>query len=340
VKLIAYDRVDAFDTLQSEWNELLSRSVADRIFSTWEWQSTWWAAYQPGTLWIVECRDESGRLLGLAPWFIDDSMIKGSVVRSIGCVEVTDYLDIIVDKDCIELVLSYYATFLFEHRSKFDMIDLCNLPETSPGFRLFPAILAARGFDVEVSEQEVCPVINLPLTWDMYLDSLDKKQRHEIRRKIRRVEGTSENIGWYIVGVEQNLQEQIDQFLVLMAASHSQKAEFLQDRQNVDFFKKIVPLIYQNGWLQMSFLTIGNEPVATYLNFVYKSHVLVYNSGLIPDRYGHLSPGIVLLAYNIRYAIESGCSVFDFLRGNEIYKYRMGGKDTVVYMLCAQLAKE
>jgi CelD/BcsL family acetyltransferase involved in cellulose biosynthesis len=110
----------------------------------------------------------------------------------------------------------------------------------------------------------------------------------------------------------------------------------LQDRQNVDFFKKIVPLAYENGWLQMSFMVVGGRAVAAYLNFLYEGRVLVYNSGLMPDQYGHLSPGIVLLAFSIRHAIELKYRFFDFLRGNEIYKYRMGGKDTRVYMLRAQ----
>jgi CelD/BcsL family acetyltransferase involved in cellulose biosynthesis len=123
-----------------------------------------------------------------------------------------------------------------------------------------------------------------------------------------------------------------------MAASHSQKAIFLQDQQNVAFFKNIVTMVYQNGWLQMSFLVIDDKQVAAYLNFDYQDQILVYNSGLLPGQYDNLSPGIVLLAYNIRHAIETKHAVFDFLRGNETYKYRMGANDTAVFMLRAQLS--
>jgi CelD/BcsL family acetyltransferase involved in cellulose biosynthesis len=165
---------------------------------------------------------------------------------------------------------------------------------------------------------------------------LDKKQRHEVRRKLRRAEGASEKVDWYIVDENRNLVEEMDRFLRLMAASHMQKAAFLGDAQNVKFFRSIVPVAFRNGWLQLSFLTIGGEAAAAYLNFDYGGKILVYNSGLLPDQYGHLSPGIVLLAYNIRHAIEAGRGLFDFLRGNEIYKYRMGGRDTQVYMLRAQ----
>jgi CelD/BcsL family acetyltransferase involved in cellulose biosynthesis len=92
---------------------------------------------------------------------------------------------------------------------------------------------------------------------------------------------------------------------------------------------------FEKGWLQLSFLTINGVAAATYLNFDYKRHILVYNSGLLPGGYGHLSPGIVLLAHNIRYAIETKHNVFDFLRGSESYKYRLGGRDKAVFMLKA-----
>ena len=65
----------------------------------------------------------------------------------------------------------------------------------------------------------------------------------------------------------------------------------------------------------------------------------MYNSGLLPEQFGHLSTGIVLLTYLIEHAIESGHFVFDFLRGNETYKYRMGAHDTRVFKLKAQLPK-
>ena len=113
-------------------------------------------------------------------------------------------------------------------------------------------------------------------------------------------------------------------------------AKFLEDQQNLDFFKAIVPITFEKHWLQMSFLTINDEPAAAYLNFVYGDSVLVYNSGLLPDKYGHLSAGIILLANNIRNAIENGYKIFDFLRGNEIYKFRMGGQETRVFMLTAK----
>lgn len=337
MKLLAFHHPSVFDLLKSEWNGLLHRSIADCIFSTWEWQSTWWDAYQErGKLLVITARDESGELLGIAPWFIDNHPTLGRVVRSIGCVDVTDYLDVIADKDCIDPVLDCFAGFLAQHRDQYDMIDLCNIPASSPTYARFPEILRRHGFNVEVKRQEVCPVIDLPDTWEAYLATLDKKDRHELRRKIRRAENAPEKVDWYMVGSQHNLGAEIERFLKLMAASHVSKAEFLKDPRNLIFFKTIVPVVFDHGWLQLNFLTVGGEAAAAYLNFDYNGNVMVYNSGLLPQAYGHLSPGIVLLARTIRHAIETGRKAFDFLRGNEDYKYRMGGKDLVVYMLRAQ----
>ena len=93
----------------------------------------------------------------------------------------------------------------------------------------------------------------------------------------------------------------------------------------------------ERGWLRLNFLTITGERAASYLNFTYNNEMLVYNSGLLPEAYGRLSPGIVLLAWNIRHAIEEGISRFDFLQGDESYKYQMGGRDEAVFNLYARL---
>ena len=338
MKLTAYTQETVFQDLRDEWNDLLNRSSANRIFSTWEWQSIWWQSYRPGTLWVITCRDESDNLIGIAPWFIEQHPQHGRVVRSIGCVEVTDYLDLIADREHTQVVFEAFTTYAAQHRDIFDVIDLCNLPQDSLGYLQFPDALRQQGFTVTIKEQEVCPIIHLPSDWEAYLETLDKKQRHEVRRKIRRAEGVDERVEWYIVGHEHNLQTEVEQVLGLMASSQVEKAQFLQDVQNLTFFKNVVPVLFERGWLQLSFLTVNGQPAATYMNFVYQNTILVYNSGLRVDLYSNLSPGIVLLAHNIRYAIEHEFKVFDFLRGNEIYKYRMGGQDTHVYMLRAQLA--
>lgn len=334
MELIVYQDTTVFDVLKSEWNDVLDRAPINNIFYTWEWHSTWWDAYQPGALLVLVCRHDE-KIVGIAPLFIADEE-QGKVVRIIGCIDVTDYLDFIVDKDHQKAVYTTFAEYFANHRDQFDVLDFCNIPEASITNQIFPNILIQQGFDTQTQQQEVCPVIMLPDEWGKYLELLDKKQRHEVRRKLRRIHGAQQEIDWYIVNGKHDLANEIACFMELMAASDPEKEQFLQDEKHVKFFKNMVPLMHEHGWLQMNFLTVGDERVASYINFVYDNRVLVYNSGLNHQSYGQLSPGIVLLAYNIQHAIENGYSSYDFLRGDEIYKYRMGGQNTAVMNITAK----
>jgi CelD/BcsL family acetyltransferase involved in cellulose biosynthesis len=329
-----------FETLKPEWNKLVHNSHSNRIFSTWEWNRTWWMAYRPGSLWVITIRDDNQHLIGIAPCFIESTSDRGRVVRLIGCVDVTDYVDLIIDSQAVEGVLQALVQFIEQMHSAFDRLDFCNLPEASPAYQRLPDLLREHLFSVSVKQQEVCPIIMLPGDWETYVESLDKKDRHELRRKLRRIEGAEEAVDWYIVGTEHDLAIESQRFLDLMASSQEQKHVFLQNPRNRDFFNQIVPIAFEHGWLQMSFLTINGEACACYFNFVYDSQVQVYNSGLNLTKFSHLGPGIILLAFNIKYAIEHGFKAFDFLRGNESYKYRMGAKDSAVYNLEAHLASD
>ncbi|MBN2469682.1 MAG: GNAT family N-acetyltransferase [Anaerolineae bacterium] len=323
-----------FEALQPNWNALLAHSDQNLIFLTHEWQQAWWEAYHPGQLFVITGRDDSGALVGIAPWFIE-TRDDHNIIRTIGCVDVTDYLDIIVDKEHITPFLEALASTLADHSMDFGLLNLCNIPDGSPLLTQWPEMLQAQGFSVTIEQQEVCPVIPLPESWDEYLSQLNKKQRHELRRKIRRA---GQQVDWYIVGPEHDLNEELEAFMQLMAASNPEKAEFLQDEQHVAFFRNIVPRLQAAGWLQLCFLTVGEERAAAYLNLDWDNRIMVYNSGQDIEQYGSLSAGIVLLAYTIRHAIENGRTEFDMLRGNEGYKYQMGGQDTPVFSLMAAQA--
>ncbi|MCY3867584.1 MAG: GNAT family N-acetyltransferase [Chloroflexi bacterium] len=334
MELKAYRDGSAFLELKSLWNDLLERAPMNRVFYTWEWQKTWWEAYEPGELWILACYDR-GAAIGIAPLFISESE-RGRFVQIIGCVDVTDYLDFIIDEARMADVYAAFADYLWDHRAEYDCLDFCNIPFDSPTQRLLPELLSQRGFETDVEQQEVCPVIELPDNWGSYMSRLHKKQRHEVRRKMRRIQGSEASIDWYIVNGQHDLDEEVAQFVRLMAASDPEKERFLQDESNLRFFHSIVPLLQACGWLQLNFLTIGEQRAAAYINFVYGNRVMVYNSGHAHHDFGEYSPGIVLLAYNIRHAIEQGYAYYDFLRGDEPYKYRMGGRDTAVMNIRAR----
>lgn len=83
------------------------------------------------------------------------------------------------------------------------------------------------------------------------------------------------------------------------------------------------------GRLRLFFLTINGEKAAALFAFEFDRRLWLYNSGYDPEAHAQLSPGWVLLAYVIQYAIAGGCPpvFFYFMQGNEEYKYRFGSHD-------------
>ena len=325
--------ISAFDELKAEWNNLLERSISNTLFLTWEWQRTWWEHLGSNELRIITVREEDGTLIGIAPLF-EETWKDGTTksISLIGCVDVSDYLDIIAARGHEERV--YAAMLDTITRADFPAwnggLHLCTLPEDSPTNAQLKAMAEVRGLATEWRLHNVSPVIDLPATWDAYLETLDKKQRHEVRRKLRRVEETDHK--WYTVDETMSIEQAIADFVDLHKKSRPDKHVFMDQRME-QFFVDIARRLQSHGWLQLDFLEIAGARAASILNFVYQNDVLVYNSGYDPERYGQYSPGIVLFAFSIQDAIAARRRRYDFLRGNEEYKYRFGARNTHVYEL-------
>ena len=337
-----YQTPEAFTALAAEWNPLLHQTTSDTIFLTLEYQRIWWQHFGgDNPLLIVAFRDEGGALRGLAPLFIGRKSGQRKLYL-VGCAEirdeldVSDYLDLIAAPGYEQPVFNALLDAIVQPNAPaWDALELRDLPAHSPTLDGLSALAQARGWQVEKTAPAVCPVIHLPDTWEGYLSLLDKKERHELRRKIRRAEQFEDPVTLYVTADEAVLDTDLDAFIELMIKSRRDKAEFMTDTMR-SFFHTLGHAAHKAGWLHLSFIQVGGVKAATYLNFDYQGRVMVYNSGLDPLNFQALSPGIVLMGWLIQRAIESQHAVFDFLRGNEDYKYRLGGQDTPVYQLCIE----
>jgi CelD/BcsL family acetyltransferase involved in cellulose biosynthesis len=329
MKTQVYTDAAGFAALRQDWNPLLHNSISNTIFLTWEYQSIWWEHLGEGELYLIAVRDNS-HLSGIAPLHLTTSSDGLKTLSIVGCRDVSDYLDLVAASGQEERVYGTLLDWLeSDEAPAWDMVDLCNIPATSPTHQLLAEMAEARGYKVQTEVEDVCPIISLPSTWDEYLSSLDRKQRHEIRRKIRRAEGGGQT-NWYIVDEEHNLAAEMGAFIELHQKSHVDKDEFMDARMQ-GFFHAVAQVLHQAGWLQLAFMEVNGEKAAAMLNFDYRDSILVYNSGYDPQKYAQLSPGIVLLSYCIQWAIELGRAKFDFLRGDEEYKYRFGAQPAEVY---------
>lgn len=319
----------AFDALESEWNPLVARSVMHTPFQLHEFQRAWWSHFGSGKLRVLAARGADGGLVGLASLFVDAQ----GVLRWVGGEEIADYLDVIAPAAHIrEMRQATFGWLAGPAAPDWRRAQLSNIPEWTGTPEHWQSLARVRGWRSEIVELDVCPVVPLPGTFDEYLSQIDSKQRREIRRKRRRVEGGDEAIAWYIVGPDDDLASETDDFLDLMVASHPGKAAFLTPEMKAAF-RDIFQRAHASGWLQLSFLTVEGRKAATYACFDVANRIWVYNSGLDPDTAPALSPGWVLLAYLIEHAIGAGRERFDFMQGDEDYKFRFGGVATKVFRL-------
>lgn len=317
-----------FDIPAEAWNGLLSQGVTHAPFLRHEYLSTWWQTRgggewpQDAQLCLVSA-ERDGQLVGIAPLFF-----ARETLWLLGSIEISDYLDLIVRPADLNVFLGELLDWLHSAESALPFawttLEWVNLPEGSATLPALKAESAKRGWDYAETVYAPSPSIPLPGDFEQYLAGIDKKQRHEIRRKMRRAEESGRNIRWYIVQDEAALDAEMDGFLHLMAQD-PEKAAFLTDVMRSQM-KASVHAAFQAGWLQLVFFEVDGEKACGYLNFDYDNKIWVYNSGL-DRRFMELSPGWVLLGYLLQWANENKRSEFDFMRGNEDYKYKFGGLD-------------
>lgn len=326
-----YTNMSGFDLLAQEWDDLLQRSVNAPFFMRYIYQRTWWHYLGNDDLMLLAIRTDEGRLVGLAPLYGGINAAGQRELSFVGCVDVSDYLDLLVDRDYVEPVYQTLLDCLSDPAMNWHKLYLCSLPHNSITHTRLAESVRARGWHAEVRQQDVCPVITLAGDWEAYLAGIDKKQRHEIRRKIRKIE-TEADTRWYVVDSTEGLAEAMDAFITLHQKSTRDKEDFWNEYL-IQFFKALAVELAQLGWLKLYFIEVNGVKAAAMLGFDYNNEFLLYNSGFDPEQFSQLSPGNVLTAYTIQDAIRLGRSRYDFLRGDEVYKFRFGAVAEPVYDL-------
>lgn len=315
----------------SDWNALVESGITDAPFLRHEMLSQWWKTLGGGE-WkdaelVLISASENGNLIGIAPLFKAEYDGRSALLL-VGSIEVSDYLDLIVRPEDLPRFLSGLIDFLVQS-DKFKGLpfDWYNLVESSPTLAALKVESEKRGWAYHDEIYRPTPRIALNGDFDLYLSGIEKKQRHEIRRKLRRAAESILPIRFYIVEDASTLESELEAFFQLMAQD-SNKAGFLKPAMR-EHMSALIRRAFEQGYLWLAFLTVDGVKAAAALNFDYKNKLWGYNSGVGRD-FMELSPGWVLLSYQIQWACEHGRYEFDFMRGDEEYKYRFGGVNKFV----------
>jgi hypothetical protein len=239
----------------------------------------------------------------------------GSVAHFGGGQEIADYLDVIGADDKKELAWQEGMPLL--KVEGIQQLVLRNIPEGSTTLTYFKSLNAA------ITQEDVTPVALLPATFDAYLAGLDRKARHELKRKVRKFEEA-----YPAATIETRHGSDVDmRTMIQLMKSDAQKKVFLSPQMESFFLE--LPTIAADTLVQLN-LRVGDTIVSTLLGFRVGAEFLLYNSGFDPAFAGS---GFYLKAKAMQWAIDQGITRFNFLQGAERYKYELGGKDEHVYRI-------
>tara|TARA_Y100001970_G_scaffold288129_1_gene414535 strand:- start:1752 stop:2735 length:984 start_codon:yes stop_codon:yes gene_type:complete len=315
---------ESFESVSDTWKSILSQIPKHSIFQTIEWQKTWFSIFGENNILNILEISNNGEVIGIAPFLLS----KDNKLTLIGSKDVYDYQDFLV-------IPNYEQEFFNEIGVYFESvnctsIEINSIPENSATLSFMSKLAESNQWSFEQYLEDVCPLMELPEDWESYFSILNKKDRHELRRKFRRLDDQSEHTIQQFTTTEE-ITSSMDDFFVLMSKSGHHKAEFLTPVMKVYFEKLCVELSKEN-WTRLYFMEIDNKKVSACIAFDYNNIRYLYNSGFDPD-YQHLSCGLLLNATSLKDSIEHNFEFFDFLRGDESYKYHLGAQDTTIYTI-------
>ena len=309
---------DGRDFTRRDWSSLVTADPAGTFFHSPGFLKLYWEEFaeQPAHL-LLAFAEEDGVQVGAVAF-----ERFGDTLRFLGGTDVTDYLGPVALPE-LQGAVSMELLAALGRRDDWRIAELGGLPEDRSWLVLLAEAAVAQGFGVGVTEDQngIAPFLPIPGSYEEYLGGLSPKLRHEIKRKARKLETEG---GPYHVTLAQSdtLEEYLDRFVELHRMSEGPKGVFMQPGMEI-FFRRLAEAFLPRGVFNLTFIEVNGEKVAGTIGFRYEGTYSLYNSAF--DReWQQLAPGMVLVAEDIRIAIEAGCSGFDLLKGDYAYKYRFG----------------
>ena len=328
IELMQVVRFKSFHDAQKAWQSL--ETLESYPFQQWWYQSLYSKHFcsEVDLVYLLGVYDGDDLVAVGGFERIGDKVVLLGMKPVLGGEDVTDYGEI------LQLPITNYPLLIWELIVKYfrdlgvSNLQLDYVREDSVVYSVFAD---SNSEHVRLEKQEVAPYINLGASWDDYLAELPRVKRKELRRKIRRLEETNS----FHFCKESTFKQDFDDFIRLHRLSSFDKDQFMSDEMKAFFWDLVTHDSYPYQH-RFCFLEMEGKRVAATLSFITDDRVLLYNSGFDPD-YNYYSVGLILKAYVLKNAIEEKRTVYDFLRGDERYKYDMGGRDMSLWKISISL---
>ncbi len=327
-KTIVVQRIEdpaAFQALREEWDELLAASLADSFFLTWEWLYAWWTHLAGDRRLFLLVARQGGRLVAIAPLSLRARRVAGVVplrsVEFLGADRLSsDYLDVIVRRGWEAEAIPALAQYLADARLA---LELASVRRAGCAAAALSRALTQRRWRMLETPTAVCPFIDLSgHTWESYLGTLESKPRNDFLRLLKNLTKK------FSVRLEPASSEpQRREFMVHLVRLHNLRwqnlggSDALHTADLVAFHDEVSRVTLERGWLRLFVLWLDGQPVASLYGFRYGRTFYFVQTGFDPA-YGRHAVGLITVGLTIKSAIAEGAEEYDFLRGDEAYKFR------------------
>ena len=316
-----------FLELEHEWNKVLDRSRDKNIFLTWQYLSTYWKHFGRDKKLRVLFVEDKNEVIAIAPLRQSRYGFMNSlgydVIEPLGYRGLTpegaDYTGLLLGKneaECLQLFLNHLV-----ERDDWDFIHMDDIPGTSILHDLLPKSSGViPGFEMEQGAK--CPYMPIPNSMDILMNGLSANLRRNLRRRLRKLEKDYHRVELKNYDEFTSIEEAMKIFFELHQKRwKSQRMPGVFKTKEVrDFYIDVVKLFADNGWLALYFLTANDEPVASQYCLEYDRKMYFCLPGFDPD-YSKYGVGNLILAKIIEKCVEKGIEEYDFLKGDESYKF-------------------
>jgi CelD/BcsL family acetyltransferase involved in cellulose biosynthesis len=313
---------DAFHALRQEWDALVARCPQATLYQTFDWNEAWWNAFRVRKRLRIIVVRRGPEVLGVLPLYVSPHL--GTPLRRLAFLGTgsSDYMDLIVEPSQAMEVWGAIGRHL-AHRPGYDLADLQHLSPNSVLRNLLePRLDAGHDRLAQLRPQEPCPYLALSPTWDEMGQRLGKKMRSNIGYYDRLLSRTFSDAETRLTE-----PEELDEAMTELFDLHQKRWNarllpgVLGGARIQSFHREVARRFQEKGALRMHVTRVGGRTVAALYCYRFRDRYYYYLGGFQPDL-AKYSLGTVLTAHAIKQAISEGCTEFDFLRGDEDYKYR------------------
>jgi hypothetical protein len=347
LKITEINDFNHFLGLRLKWNEILRRSKDDSFWLTWEHLSTYWKYFgKERKLRILLIEDQKRRIIAIAPLrqlrynfgspiirtmkepmgelsLRATSPIGYTVIEPLGY-KSTDYTGIILTEREAECLARFF-NYLTEN-DDWDFVHLFDIPGSS----IIPEVMLRISEFIptfEITKGGTCPYVTLPESIERLAQGLDHKFVKNLRRCMRNLKKDYHTVTLKRYDEFGSIEEAMNIFFTLHQKRWKSKGmPGLFNSQKIrDCYVDSARQFASNGWLALYVLTANDEPVAAELCYEYKRVMYAGLGGFDPD-FSEYSIGNLVINQIIEKCIERGIKEFDFMGGDEPYKFKWNAK--------------